>query len=81
MEKTCVYKKQCRYLQCNQKKLIKKGGNMRRNYFYSVTLKDIICEKERTIIIGETSMLNAVLATDERKSTYEYILKIEIIKL
>lgn len=54
---------------------------MRRNYFYNVTLKDIICEKERTIIIGETSMLNAVLATDERKSTYEYILKIEIIKL
>lgn len=54
---------------------------MRRNYFYSVTLKDIISEKERTIIVGETSILNAVLATDERKNTYEYISKIEIIKL
>lgn len=54
---------------------------MRRDYFYNVTFKDIISEKERTIIIRATSMLNAVLATDERKNTYEYILKIEIIKL
>lgn len=54
---------------------------MRKNYFYNVTLKDSISKRERTIIVEATSMLNAVLATDERKNTYEYILKIEIIKL
>lgn len=54
---------------------------MKRNYFYNVTFKDIISEKERTIIIEATSILNAVLSTDKRKNTYEYILKIEIIKL
>jgi hypothetical protein len=54
---------------------------MKRYYLYNVTFKDIISEKERTTIIEATSMLNAVLKTDERKNTYEYILKIEIIKL
>jgi hypothetical protein len=54
---------------------------MRKNYFYNVVLKDAISREERTIIIKETSMLNALLSTDKIKSVYEYILKIEMIKL
>lgn len=68
---------------CNviKKKLIKKETNMRKKYFYNVILKDAVSEKERTIIVKETSMINAVLSTDEIKNVYEYISKIEIIKL
>jgi hypothetical protein len=54
---------------------------MRKNYFYNVTLKDAISKRERTITVEATSMLNAVLLTNERENTYEYISKIEIIKL
>lgn len=54
---------------------------MRRNYFYKVTLKDAISREERTITIKGTSMLNAVLLTDEIKSIYEYVSKIVMIEL
>lgn len=54
---------------------------MRRNYFYNVTLKDAVSKEERTIVVKETSMLNAVLSTDGIKNVYEYISKIVMIEL
>lgn len=54
---------------------------MRKKYFYNVTLKDAVSKEERTIKIKETSMLNAVLLTDEIKNIYEHISKIEMIEL
>lgn len=54
---------------------------MRREYLYNVTLKDAISKEKRTITIKGTSMLNAVLLTDEIKNIYEHISKIEMIEL
>jgi hypothetical protein len=54
---------------------------MRKKYFYNVTLKDAVSKEERTILVKETSMLNAVLSTDEIKNTYEHISKIVMIEL
>lgn len=54
---------------------------MRKKYSYKVTLKDAVSKEKRTIIIKGTSILNAVLLTDEIKNIYEYISKIEIIEL
>lgn len=54
---------------------------MRRNYFYNVTLKDAVSKEERTITVKGTSMLNAILSTDEIKNVYEYISKIVMIEL
>lgn len=54
---------------------------MRKNYSYKVTLKDAVSKEKRTITIKGTSMLSAVLFTDEIKNIYEYISKIEMIEL
>lgn len=54
---------------------------MGRNYYYKVTLKNAISKEKRTIIVKGTSMLNAILSTEEIKNIYEYTTKIIMIEL
>lgn len=48
---------------------------------YTVILKDAMSNTERTITIEKTSMINTVLAMEEIKNKYEYILEIKMVKL
>lgn len=41
---------------------------MERNYLYNVTLKNVISKKKRTITVEATSMLNAVLSVETKKT-------------
>jgi hypothetical protein len=51
---------------------------MGKKYLYEVLLKDAVSDEKRKIAIETTSMLSAILAMDELKNKYEYILKVEI---
>lgn len=51
---------------------------MEKKYLYEVLLKNAMSDEKREIKIEATSMLSAILAMNELKNKYEYILKIEI---
>lgn len=51
---------------------------MERKHLYEVLLKDAMSDEKRKITIKATSMLKAILSTDELKNKYEYVLKIEM---
>nr|DAF77226.1 MAG TPA: hypothetical protein [Microviridae sp.] len=54
---------------------------MRKQHLYSVKLRDAMSKEERTILIKETSMLNAIIRAYDLKNIYEYTLEIKMVKL
>lgn len=54
---------------------------MRKQHLYDVKLRDAMSNEERTITIEATSMIIALIKTEDLKNTYEYTLEIKMVKL